>query len=75
MLDMKDFVLVMQIILSVFLIAAILLQSQGTGLGSVWGGGGENYHTKRGVERVLLYLTGILIFAFAIATISSGVLI
>lgn len=72
---MQDIILVIQIILSIFLIAAILLQAQGTGLGSVWGGGGENYHTKRGVERVLLYLTGFLILAFAITTISSGVLI
>ncbi|MEO8581268.1 MAG: preprotein translocase subunit SecG [Patescibacteria group bacterium] len=58
--------LVIQIIISVVLIAVILLQSQGTGLGSTWGGGGESYHTKRGVEKVLLYVTIFCIIAFAI---------
>jgi preprotein translocase subunit SecG len=53
-----------QIIVSLVLISVILLQSQGSGLGSSWSGGGESYHTKRGVEKVLLYLTviGIVVF-------------
>ena len=72
---MTDAILIVQIILSILLIVSILLQSQGTGLGSVWGGGGENYHTKRGVERVLLFLTAFFIFIFAITTLSSGIFV
>lgn len=63
---MSNIFLIVQIIVSVVLIAVILLQSQGTGLGSTWGGGGESYHTKRGVERVLLYVTIFCIVAFGV---------
>lgn len=42
---------------SLALIAVILLQAQGTGLGGVFGGGGEEYRSKRGVEKILFYLT------------------
>jgi protein translocase SecG subunit len=57
--------LLAQIILSVLLTGAILLQAQGSGLGSAWGGGGETYHTKRGVERVVFAFTivGVVLFA------------
>ena len=53
-----------QIIVSALVVGAILLQAQGSGLGTTWGGGGETYHTKRGVERVIFFLTivGIVIF-------------
>ncbi|MCA9369979.1 MAG: preprotein translocase subunit SecG [Pseudomonadales bacterium] len=46
-----------QIILAVVLIVSILLQAQGTGLGAAWSGGGETYHTRRGLEKVVFYLT------------------
>lgn len=72
---MKEALLVIQIIISFLLVGAILLQSQGTGLGSVWGGGGESYHTKRGVEKVMVYLSIVLIALFAIVTVSSSILV
>ncbi|NCN06562.1 MAG: preprotein translocase subunit SecG [Candidatus Pacebacteria bacterium] len=64
---MKEFWLALQIVISIFLIAAILLQSQGSGLGATWGGGGETYHTRRGLEKVLFYLTmaGVVLFIVA----------
>lgn len=49
--------LILQIIVSIVLITCILLQSQGSGLGASWGGGGETYHTRRGVERVIFFVT------------------
>lgn len=57
--------LIAQIVVSVLLTGAILLQAQGSGFGTSWGGGGETYHTKRGVERVVFILTiiGVVIFA------------
>ncbi|MFH1959594.1 MAG: preprotein translocase subunit SecG [Patescibacteria group bacterium] len=54
---MKNILLISQIVLSIIIATLILLQAQGTGLGSTWGGGGETYHTKRGLEKVLFYLT------------------
>ena len=53
-----------QIIVSVLITGSILLQAQGSGLGSSWGGGGETYHTKRGVERVVFIFTIVAIVAF-----------
>lgn len=53
-----------QIILSVLLIAAILLQSRGTGLGAAFGGGGNVYRTKRGAEKKLFQLTILLCILF-----------
>lgn len=65
--------LIVQMVTSVLVIVTILLQAQGTGLGSTWGGGGETYHTKRGLEKVLFYATIALIVIFTIASI--GVLV
>ena len=61
---MKNALLVLQIIISVLLISTILLQARGTGLGSTWGGGGETYRSKRGVERILMYATVLLTVLF-----------
>lgn len=68
---MNTILLIAQICLCVCIIAAILLQSQGSGLGAVWGGGGESYHTKRGMERVLLYFTIMCIILFAILSVAN----
>lgn len=43
------------VIVSVLLIISILLQSRGSGLSAVFGGGMGGYHTKRGFERFLFY--------------------
>jgi preprotein translocase subunit SecG len=44
---------VVQIILAVALVVAILLQPRGSGLGSVFGGSGTVFKTRRGAERLL----------------------
>lgn len=48
---------VVQILISILLITLILLQAQGTGLGNTWTGGGETYHTRKGVEKIVFYAT------------------
>jgi len=67
---MKTGLLVTQIILSIIIIVSVLLQAQGTGLGAAWGGGGETYHTKRGVEKVVYYTTIVAIILFIVTSIA-----
>ena len=67
---MRNLLLFSQIILAAIIIGSILLQAQGTGLGSTWGGGGETYHTKRGVEKVVFYLTIAAVVVFAVVSIA-----
>lgn len=70
---MKQAILAFQIIISILLMAAILLQAKGTGLGRAWGGGGEFYRSKRGVEKILFRLTIVLAVLFFIASIISAI--
>lgn len=58
-----------QVVISVLLVIAILLQQRGTGLGAAFGGEGNMYRTKRGFEKTLYRGTivlGILFFGTAI---------
>ena len=60
------------IVLSVLLTAAILLQQRGSGLGGVFGGEGNAFETRRGVERYLFVFTivvAILFLGVAVANI------
>jgi len=70
---MQRIIDIIQIVLAVLLSTAILMQSKGTGLGGVFGGGDANiYRTKRGAEKVLFISTiviGILFFATAFASV------
>ena len=62
---------VIQIIISVTLIALVLLQAKGSGLGGIFGGDGGVYRTRRGVEKTLYQATiGLAIFFFVISMIS-----
>lgn len=63
------------IITSVLVTAAILLQAQGSGLGTTWAGGGETYHTKRGVERVIFGFTIFAIIVFAGLSLANLILV
>jgi len=53
-----------QIIVSVLLIISILLQGRGTGLSGIFGGAGNVYRTKRGMEKFLFISTIVLSFIF-----------
>jgi preprotein translocase subunit SecG len=57
---------VAQVILAVALIAVILLQQRGTGLGGAFGGEVTAYRSRRGIERTLFRLTFLLAVLFVI---------
>ena len=58
-----------QLVIAALLVGAILLQEKGTGLGSAFGGEGQLYRSKRGVERMLFLATIVLSALFAINAI------
>lgn len=66
--------LIFQILISILLIGAILLQNRGQGLSSAFGGGGEFYRSKRGLEKILFWATIILVCLFALTSIISLIL-
>ncbi len=61
---MKLAILISQIAVSVLLVISILLQNRGSGLSAVFGGGGNVYRTKRGLEKGLFVFTIILVILF-----------
>jgi len=61
---------VIQIIISVALMVLILLQTKGSGLGSLFGGSDSGiYTTRRGVEKTLFNLTIVLAVTFFVVAI------
>ena len=66
------------IIVSVTLIAVIILQSRGAGLGGLGGGdfgGGGGFQTRRGIERLLFNVTIGLSFVFFILAVVTVILV
>jgi protein translocase SecG subunit len=55
-----SFLIWTQLIISVLLIGSVLLQNKGSGLSSTFGGSGEGFHTKRGLEKFLSTATTVL---------------
>lgn len=66
---MKPAIYAVQIILAIILIAIILVQQKGAGLGSTFGSDLGFYRTKRGAEKLLFYLTIILTCLFILSSI------
>jgi preprotein translocase subunit SecG len=60
------------IIISTALVAAIILQAKGSGLGNLFGGGDSSFgitKTRRGLEKTLFQITIMLSAAFMIIAI------
>lgn len=66
---MKNILLIVSSIISIFIVILILIQGRGAGLGSAWGGGGELFTTRRGIEKWTLRLTVALIICFFIVSL------
>ncbi|GHO94571.1 hypothetical protein KSF_046190 [Reticulibacter mediterranei] len=68
---------VVQIVLSIAVIAFILLQVRSAGLGSAFGGtsAGSVFKTRRGVERLVFNITIVFIVLFSVISVVSAALI
>ncbi|HHX45622.1 MAG TPA: preprotein translocase subunit SecG [Chloroflexi bacterium] len=62
---------IVQIIVSIALIALTVMQSKGAGLGRMLGGDGSIYRTRRGVEKTMFNLTVILAVVFFLTSLLS----
>ena len=68
---METILLVGQMIVSVALMASILLQSRGAGLGATFGGDSSVYRSRRGIEKRLFQFTVVLAILFVIFSIAA----
>lgn len=56
------------IVICFALVASILMQARGAGLGSVFGGTGTVFKTRRGIEQLLYRATAVLAVFFALGS-------
>lgn len=66
---MRNFFNVLTIISIVVMITAILLQSQGSGLGTAFGGEGNVFRSKRGAEKIIYNATILAAVVFVLSII------
>lgn len=63
--SITNILLIAEVAVVVLLAVSILLQNRAEGLGKMFGGGGEVFRTKRGLENFLYYATIALIIIMA----------
>lgn len=66
---MNSILTIAQIVVTIILVILILLQQRGTALGSAFGGGGEFYTTRRGIQKKIFLgtiVSGIAFIALAL---------
>lgn len=68
---MKTVFSLITVVSAIILILIILLQNQGSGLGSAFGDDSTFYRSKRGVERGLFVMTIVFSFVFVASIIAS----
>jgi len=76
MTQVRNALVIVEVVVAVLLMAAVLLQTpKATGLGGTIGGGdggiGGGYRTRRGLERQLFYTTWVLVSAFLIVSVAN----
>ncbi len=64
---------IIQIIVSITLIAILLMQMKGEGLGGIFGGDSSVYHQRRGLEATLFNITVVLSAVFLILSLFSAI--
>jgi preprotein translocase subunit SecG len=71
---MKNYLIIGQIVIAILLMGGILLQARGAGLGSAFGGEGNVYRTKRGVEKIIFKATIVLSVCFLALSLATIIL-
>ena len=76
MTNIRNALVVLEVIVGILLMSGVLLQTpKATGLGGTIGGGdgglGGGYRTRRGLERQLFYTTWVLAAAFLIVSVAN----
>jgi preprotein translocase subunit SecG len=67
-----DFILGLgQILVSIALVASILMQARGAGLGAAFGGDSSVYRSRRGIEKRLFQITVVLTLLFVIFSVAN----
>ena len=66
---MNTYLFYSQIAISIILIVLIAVQQRGTALGSAFGGGGESYSSRRGIQKKIYYATIVVAGLFIILSI------
>lgn len=61
--------IIVQSVIAIALVVSIILQQRGSGVGLAFGGGGESFRSKRGLEKLLFYSTIVLAILFAMISI------
>lgn len=71
---MKQLLNILTALSAIVLIISVLLQNQGSGLGTAFGGESNFYRSKRGVEKILFYVT-IVAAAVMIGSILANIVV
>jgi len=72
--DLRTALNIVQLIVSIVLIAIVLLQAKGSNIGSVFGGSESGiYRTRRGLEKRLFQFTIMLAVLFLLLSILSSI--
>ena len=66
---MENVLLLGQVVVSFALMASVLLQTRGAGLGATFGGDSSVYRSRRGIEKRLFQFTVVLAALFVIFSI------
>ncbi len=68
---MRGFFNIVTIISAILIIVTVLLQSQGTNLGTTFGGEGSSYRSKRGAEKLIFNTTIVMAVMFTLSVVLS----
>jgi preprotein translocase subunit SecG len=66
---MQEIFKIFQIILAILLMTAILMQQRGSGLGMAFGGTGNVYRSRRGIEKILFIGTIVIAVLFCLTAL------
>ena len=68
---MNPLLAIASVLVSIGLIAAVLLQARGGGLGATFGGESSAYRSRRGVEKTLFQFTIVMAALFVVVSMVS----